>query len=131
MAQQNDPTSTTDDIPHTETATRTVGPHLVGSPDAASTETPQNALGSKRVGNTNDMTTTTPTGNHGAQSWDAARMHTLAMPKSVLCIELGPEWPLVHYELPYLIKKKSHTTGSCWVLDMATSIGFMVSMEAG
>ena len=61
----NNPTSTTDNIPHTETAARTLGPHLVGSPDAASTKTPQNALGSKRVGNTNDMTTTTPTGNHG------------------------------------------------------------------
>ena len=33
-------------------------------------------------------------------------MHTLALPKSVLCIELGPQWPLAHYELAYLIKKK-------------------------
>ena len=41
----------------------------------------------------------------GAQSRAAARMHTLAMPKSVLCIELGPQWPLAHYELAYLIKK--------------------------
>ena len=61
----NDPTNTTDGIPHTETAARTLGPDLVGRPDAASTKTPQNALGSKRVGNTDDMTTTTPTGNHG------------------------------------------------------------------
>ena len=33
-------------------------------------------------------------------------MHTLALPKSVLCIELGPRWPLAHYELAHLIKKK-------------------------
>ena len=33
-------------------------------------------------------------------------MHTVALPKSVLCIELGPQWPMAHYELAYLIKKK-------------------------
>ena len=33
-------------------------------------------------------------------------MHTLALPISVLCIELGPQWPMAHYELAYLIKKK-------------------------
>ena len=33
-------------------------------------------------------------------------MHTLALPKSVLCIEPGPPWPLAHYELAHLIKKK-------------------------
>ena len=43
----------------------------------------------------------------GAQSWATARMHTLALPKSVLCIELGPQWPMAHYELAYLIKKKT------------------------
>ena len=32
-------------------------------------------------------------------------MHTLAMPKSILCIELGPQLPLAHYELAYWIKK--------------------------
>ena len=58
-------TQTNGDIPDTETAARTLGPHFVGSPDATTAKTPQNALGSKRVGNTNDMTTTTPTGNHG------------------------------------------------------------------
>ena len=42
----------------------------------------------------------------GAQSWATARMHTLALPKSVLCIELGLQWPMAHYELAYLIKKK-------------------------
>ena len=34
-------------------------------------------------------------------------MHTLALPKSVSYIELGPQWPLAHYELACLIKKKS------------------------
>ena len=52
------------------------------------------------------MTTTTPTGNHGG------RMHTLALPKSVLCIELGPQWLMAHYELAYLIKKKNKGKGS-------------------
>ena len=33
-------------------------------------------------------------------------MHTLALPKSVLCIEFGPQWPMAHYELAYLTKKK-------------------------
>ena len=33
-------------------------------------------------------------------------MHTQALPKSVLCIELGPHWPFAHYELAHLIKKK-------------------------
>ena len=33
-------------------------------------------------------------------------MHTLALPKSVSYIELGPQWPLAHYELVLLIKKK-------------------------
>ena len=34
-------------------------------------------------------------------------MHTLALPKSVLCSELGPQWRMAHYELAYLIKKKA------------------------
>ena len=42
----------------------------------------------------------------GAQSRAAARMHTLALPKSVSYIELGPKWPLALYELAFLIKKK-------------------------
>ena len=58
-------TSTTDNIPHTEMATGTMGPHFEGSPIATPTKTTQNALGSKRVGNSTDMTTTTSTGNHG------------------------------------------------------------------
>ena len=33
-------------------------------------------------------------------------MPTLATPKSLLCIELGPQRPLALYELAYLIKKK-------------------------
>ena len=36
-------------------------------------------------------------------------MHTLAMPKSILSIELGPQRPLALYELAYLIKKKKFT----------------------
>ena len=62
---EHHPTSTTDNIPHTETATGTMGPHLVGGPIATPTKTTQNALGFKRVGNSTDMTTTTSTGNHG------------------------------------------------------------------
>ena len=31
-------------------------------------------------------------------------MHTQALPKSVLYIELGPQRPMAHYELAYLIK---------------------------
>ena len=58
-------TSRTDNIPHTETTTGTMGPHLVGSPIATPTKTTQSALGSKRVGNPADMTTTTSTGKHG------------------------------------------------------------------
>ena len=33
-------------------------------------------------------------------------MHTLALPKSVLSSELGPQRPMAHSELAYLIKKK-------------------------
>ena len=38
-------------------------------------------------------------------------MHTLALRKSVLCIELGPQWPMAHYDLAYLIKKKRKKHG--------------------
>ena len=103
----NVPTSTTDDIPHTETAARTLGPHLVGSPDATSTKTPQNALGSKRVGNTNDMTTTTPTGNHGGAVMSCSQYAHPGFAEICTCIELGPQRSLAHYELAYLIKKKT------------------------
>ena len=37
-------------------------------------------------------------------------MHTLALLKYVLCIELGQQWPLAHYELAHLIKKKKRHT---------------------
>ena len=32
-------------------------------------------------------------------------MHTLALPKAVSYMELGPQWPLALYELARLIKK--------------------------
>ena len=35
-------------------------------------------------------------------------MHTLGLPKSLSCIELGPQWPMAHYELARLIKKKGN-----------------------
>ena len=40
-------------------------------------------------------------------------MHTLALPKSVLCFKLGPKWPLAHNEVAHLINKKCVRV-FCW-----------------
>ena len=56
-------------------------------------------------------------------------MHTLALPKSVLCIELGPQWPLAHYELAHLIKKKPPRLASLPLL--STVCGLIVSVILG
>ena len=49
------------------------------------------------------MTTTTSTGKPGGPE---ARMHTLASLKSVRSSEPGPQRPMTHSEVTYLIKKK-------------------------
>ena len=59
------------------------------------------------------MTTTTPTGNHGGALVSCSPYAHLALPKSVLCIELGPQRPVAHCELAYLIKKVLYRIHIC------------------
>ena len=47
-------------------------------------------------------------------------MHTLALPKSVLCIELGPQWPMAHLNWPIGKKKDGQANaqllGKIWTV---------------
>ena len=52
------------------------------------------------------MTTTTPTGNHGGAVMSCSPYAHPGFAEICICIELGPQRSLAHYELAYLIKKK-------------------------
>ena len=53
-------------------------------------------------------------------------MHTLALPKSVFSSEVGPQRPMAHYELAYLIKKKEKTPRSLGHGDGVTPPPYMM-----